>query len=233
MCRMCGRRYWKIKALSSHLRLAHRPSRGSVEQHTVEISDHPASSCTESETAAPQVPGPVEPNVCSQPRRALDRVVVTVKSWLQNHPTVIWQPSASVIPQLRRVPGAEELPEDALLAVILTTRAFNPAKRSVSVGTEIDDTVDSCGGVPGFAVPPPHPEGRRNDCRLCIQKEEPRPPPKSTGRVHRRRRHHVSSSMPASSELTSPPPTRVRSVVHVVSTAADLQDAPDIELDFE
>jgi len=103
VCRVCGRRYWKIKALRSHLRLAHRPSHGSVEQHAVEISDHPASSCAESETAAPPVPGPVEPNVCSHPRRALDRVVVTVKSWLQNHPTVIWQPSAS--PQLRRVPG--------------------------------------------------------------------------------------------------------------------------------
>jgi len=170
VCRVCGRRYGKIKALRSHLRLAHRPSHGSVEQHAVEIPDHPASSCTKSETAAPPVPGPVEPNVCSHPRRALDRVVVTVKSWLQNQTTVIWQLSASEIPQLRRVPGAEELPEDALLAVVLTTRAFNPAKRSVSVGTKIDHTVDSCGAVLGFVVPPPHPEGHCNDCRLCIQK---------------------------------------------------------------
>jgi len=61
----------------------------------------------------------------------------------------------------------EELLEEVRLVVILASTAFNPRKKSVSTETDA--------AVVGFGVAPPHPQGRRDDCRLCTDK--PHPPP--------------------------------------------------------
>ena len=111
-CQKCGRRFRQIKALRSHLRAEHC--------HTKQGA--PASAAVNASQ-----PSTVQFESCSpETRKALDRVVVTLQKWNVSHPALLWEPSPVVVQQLRRVPGADRLPFESLLAAILTKRACSP-----------------------------------------------------------------------------------------------------------
>ena len=159
--RKCSKSFCSMKALRSHLRAVHRPTKGGTavsEAHEVVVAATTESMAISKEsTKTVPMPSTQDEKLRQSLREAevqknrviIQQLIAATKKLIDNDVDSIKRPSAQLVAELRRVPGADHLSREVILAVILTARSFAVNKD------------------PGLNVPMPHPEGRRDDCKMC------------------------------------------------------------------
>jgi len=174
-CYQCAATYHSIKALRSHIRAVHRKKE--IQQSNLDTVRESSCSYTEDDEIKRQADiaefrRAWHESQLQERRRRLEKLVTIVRGWNEQDPAILTNSTSELMLRMKNLPGTDIQSRDALLAIVLTARAFSQKS------TETDT----------FPVPLPHPEGRRNDCKLCNTPAEPLEKTKLTGAIVRKHR---------------------------------------------
>ena len=208
-CDRCGEVYHTRNALRVHLRQHYvEPGRGrmvvlpecdNLQQQQTVIPDHEE---LQRQEATMEFRFAWHRASAEALRRDVGKVASQLRTMSAHLPRMATE---EVIGRLRREPPANRIRHDMLTSIITTARCFSAAG-AISCSTQTD-AIELWNLLP----PPPHPEGRRESCRLCQAPSEPMATTTTRGVVRRRR---VVRRSP------SPAP---RSPLHLLSSA-EIQD---------